>query len=282
MKKKIVILTLEDSPNIMQCKYLLKHLVLLWKNQGFDVDVVQGIKKKIKADIIFSHIDLTIVPDEYNQFLKDYPIVINGKAKDISKSLVSQNLLKSTDDYKGIVIVKTIENYGGMPELGRLKCDYSEKLALFKRQEWKDIQYLDSHYYPRFDSIKDVPQDIWKNEKLIVEKFLPELDEMGHYCVRKYFFLGNKQVGIYQTSDNPIVKTAKFKNELIMDDIPIPIELMDIRRRLGLDFGRLDYTLVNGKAVVYDTNKTAAIGDNGLSLIGKKLAELATGIQYYL
>src|SRR5215813_7657365 len=87
-----------------------------WKAMGFTVQVVQGIRPDVHADLVIPHVDLTITPKEYQDFLLAYPKVVNRHVWDISKSRISTNLVGRNDSYSGPVIVKTERNYGGLPE----------------------------------------------------------------------------------------------------------------------------------------------------------------------
>ena len=277
MAKKIVILTLESSPDFLNSRALLKHLALRWQQQGFELEVVQGIGREFEADIVISHINLTVVPEEYTAFLKKYPVVINGEATDISKLTISRNLLKPGDSYDGPVIVKTAANFGGIPEL-----DHQEGLGqtiIDCERPWRKVEFLDPHNYPRFESIKKVPSGVWKNRKLIVEKFLSEMDEDGNYRLRTWYVFGNKELGKSEYSANPIVK-ANTINKTIIDNVPE--ELRVARKRLGIDFGRFDYAVVDGKTVIYDINTTAVIWEPTLELFGNRISELADGLSYYI
>ena len=273
MAKTIVILTLDNSPDLMQGKALLSHMALAWETQGVNVKIVRGIKEVFEADVVVSHIDLTVVPNEYSEFVKNYPVAINGRINDISKSLISNNLLQRESDYDGPVIVKTQANYGGIPEL--IQGNGHEILE----RPWRRVQHLDSYNYPKFNAIRDVPNGVWRNDNLIVEKFLPEIDSGGNYCLRKWFFFGDKNMGLYQTSSKPIVKFGDIENEIISD---VPDELKVLRERLNMEYGRFDYAIVDGEVVIYDANKTPIIGDVGLSLLGDKLDEFSAGITQYL
>ena len=277
MRTKIVILTLDFKPDFFDSNALLKQLALIWQQQGFEIEVIQGINTEFRADIVISHIDLTLVPDKYTAFLKKYPIVINGMATDISKTRISQSLLTMHDTYDGPVIVKTVANYGGIPELTRQE-DLGQ-VVINSERPWRKVEYLDPHSYPLFNSIKDVPHGVWKNKKLMVEKFLAERDEEGNYRLRTWFFLGDKELGKSEFSSNPIVKLGTFKKEIIDN---VPDELRAERKRLGIDFGRIDYAVINDKAIIYDINPTTVMLEPTMALFGDRLAELADGINYYL
>lgn len=277
MGKKVAIVTLDFSPDLFGSSTLLGQLALIWQQQGFEVEVTQGISEEVTADIVISHIDLTLVPDEYTTFLKKYPVVINGVATDISKTRISQNLLSMRDTYEGPVIVKTAANYGGIPEL--IRQESLGQTAMGFERPWRKVEWLDPHHYPLFDSVRHVPHGVWKNKNLVVEKFLAERNEDGHYRLRSWFFLGDKELGKSEYSNNPIVKTGTFKKEIIAN---VPAELRTERIRLGIDFGRIDYAVINGKAVIYDINTTPVIHKNTLALFGDRLEELAAGINHFI
>ena len=91
-------------------------LVKYWREAGYRVTFQFGIKSFIPADIVFVHVDLSVVPNEYLEFAARYPIAINGEIKDIRKTVISENLVKLNDDWQGAVIVKSDLNYAGEPE----------------------------------------------------------------------------------------------------------------------------------------------------------------------
>jgi len=65
MKKKVVILMHEkDRHRDISC-YQIWWLAKIWRDDGLEVDFLFGVKKFIPADILFMHIDLSIVPEEY-------------------------------------------------------------------------------------------------------------------------------------------------------------------------------------------------------------------------
>ena len=68
------------------------------------------------ADLVLLHVNLSVVPDEYLELASRYPIVVNGKAKDIRKSTYSTLRVTRDDPYAGPVIVKSNLNYAGVPE----------------------------------------------------------------------------------------------------------------------------------------------------------------------
>lgn len=279
MKKTILVVMLENSPNFKEQSSLLAHLCLIWEAQGHAIRVAQGIRQPLQADLAISHIDLTVVPDEYSAFLEGYPATINIQATNISKTHISRNLLTKESNYLGEVIVKTANNYGGLPELMYQSQSGQLQNVMLHERPWKRVEYLDTNNYPRFSSIKEVPHGVWQNHRLVVEKFLPEMDAEGNFCLRYWIFLGDKEINVLHKSSKAIVKDTDHNSRIITE---VPDELRAFRTEMGIDFGRIDYGIVNGKAVVYDINSTPAAGENQLHLIRGELAELAEGIRQYI
>lgn len=48
---------------------------------------------------------------------------------------------------------------------------------------------------------------VWHNPDLVVERFLPERHD-GHYCLRVWMFLGDKETNTLCYSAHPIVKSV--------------------------------------------------------------------------
>ena len=135
---------------------------------------------------------------------------------------------------------------------------------------WGQIQYLSSSDYPVFPSLQDVPTAVFDNHNLVVEKFLPEV-EAGMYCVRYYNFLGDREVHKVYRSKEKIVKGS---DEVHSEDVPIPAELYAIRQQLGMDYGKLDYVMRDGKVVLFDVNRTPGCEKGRLARnMAQRLAE---------
>lgn len=74
-------------------------------------------------------------------------------------------------------------------------------------------------------------------------------------------------------SKQPVVKLA---NSVQVEEGSTPPEVYSFRQRLGIDYGKIDYVPRNGKAVVFDLNRTPTIE---ASELGRKAARhLAQGI----
>jgi hypothetical protein len=225
------------------------------------------------------HVDRSVVPDEYLEFASRYPICINGKIKNILKSQISKNLVSRNDNYKGRVVVKTDLNSAGWPErAANMNILSLVLLKIIHRIGVPTRKFISQLDYKVYDSSLDVPNHYFDNADFVVEKFLPEMyGEL--FCLNSYYFLGDMHSGIKIYSRNPIVNgSVQVKREY---STPHP-EIINIRNQLGIDYGKLDYCVVNGKAVLLDLNKTNAvamhrIAHEHLELIHKQ----AAGIYYY-
>src|SRR5262249_38216720 len=248
--------------------YLIELLVREWRAMGFTVQVVQGVRHRARADLVVPHVNLTVIPAEYRDFLQAYPRVINRRVVDVSKSRSSTNLVGRDDGYTGPVIVKTECNYGGLPEqrlrprsrMGRW-AGVARRLLPARRgrdaggTSWGSVQSLHPRDYPVFPSLREVPEEVFRNRNLVVEKFLPEITE-DDYCVRYYYFLGSAGVSLLFRSKDRVIKAAADT----VEEVPTPQELDEMREKLGFDYGKFDYVLRDGKVVLFDVNRTPATG----------------------
>jgi hypothetical protein len=286
-RKKIVILIHENDEGFFTYPPLIVLLMKEWQRYGLIVEVVRGIDRFFDADVVIPHIDLSVIPDKYLSFLSNYPVVVNRYVVDISKSTFSSNIIGLDDSYTGPVIIKTNCNYGGLPEkrlLFKGKSSYSllsrlhVETLLFKLQRfgsWKRSDYLDPTSYPIFNSLRDVPREVFDNKKLIVEKFIPERDG-EYYCLRRWIFFGDKGVNVMSKSKDKIIKPS---NTSSIEDVPIPEDLYSLRQNLEFDYGKFDYVFHDGRVVLLDVNKTLASGGHNPSEFALKTAQLlAEGI----
>lgn len=280
MRKKILILH-HPRTNWQDLSYTINILKQEWKKFGLDVVEAQGIDKEIPADVAINHVDLTVTPDAYRDYFKRYPVVINGNVWDISKTTFSRQMLSAHDDYEGRVIVKTKANCGGMPDL-KIETQWKKivnKVAL-KCLWWSNIRSMSSGDYFIFESMRDVPKHVWKNNHLVVEKFLPERTKEGKYCLRAWSFLGSKNLHVVAISDHPVVKAQRIIKREILPD-PVPDELIAIRKEIGIDYGRFDYAIHNASVVLYDVNRTTTMSSKAAEAYAAKLKEMAWGIYDY-
>lgn len=284
-RKKVLILLHRDDVAFIYFKYLVKCLIKEWKALGLAVETIRGTDRFVPADIVVPHLDLTVVPEEYRNFLNQYPLVFNRHVRDISKSTISRNLVDRDDPYAGPVIVKTNLNSGGFSEARLIGHRHLlnavwKRLTLKKSTDfrpgeipWAEVTRLNSGDYPVFSSLHDVPAAIFDNEHLVIEKFLPEI-EGDSYKVRYHHFLGEREFTVVYQSRNKVVKaTGAIRHEVV----PAPPELHQIRKQLGLEYGKIDYVVRDGNVVLLDVNTTPALPAN--AQLARSIARnLADGI----
>jgi len=290
MHQTIAVLLDDRDDRFDSAGYLLRLLLKSWESAGATVIVLRGTKTFTPADVIIPHLDLTVMPPEYFQFLQRYPVAVNRGLLDISKSAISSNLLSRGDSYGGEVIVKTNCNYGGVPESrlkpppaarslpDRVRTKVSSLLRGKRAAEdawWRSIDSMKSGDYPIFPSLAAVPSGVFDNKHLVAEKFLPERDG-SDYCLRYCYFFGDRQINFLLRSKHPVVKGS---NTYSCDETAAPPELDAMRRRLGLDYGKLDYVLRDDQVVLFDVNRTpASAALERYQLTAKVVTHLAGGL----
>jgi hypothetical protein len=254
---KIAVLT-HFNDDFVSGRYLLRLLVEVWKNVGIDIRVLRGIEHFEPADALILHANLTIVPDDYLAFCKQYPLVINGGVRDISKRKISSSLVGQKDSYFGPVIVKTNCNFGGKSErkMARRRPLHRVLSSLTGWLPWSWTGQLRPYKYPIFNSSRDVPRAAWRNPHLVVEKLLPE-QEGAYYCLRQWMFFGDHEINHRAFSKRPIVKARNTTHH--EDGLPVPEALRALRTKLTFDYGKFDYALINGQPVLYDANRTPTV-----------------------
>jgi hypothetical protein len=246
--------------------YTVVHLVPFWRDAGYDVRFLFGTREKAAADLVFVHVDLSVVPDEYLEFAARYPVAVNGRVKDIRKSTFSQNLVRPEDPWNGKVIVKSDLNSAGRPERMQREPEWLKRhdrlvraFALLNRAVGRQPPFMTTSDYQVYDRIAEVPRRCWRNQHLVVERFLPEI-EAGCFHTRIFQFLGDRFSCSRLVATDPIVNVPCT---IRMEDVEPHPEIMAWRQRLGMDYGKLDYGVVDGKVVLYDVNKTTGSARGG-------------------
>ncbi len=245
---RIVIIT-HVYDGFRERNFLLRSLAGHWLDAGHDVHLTAGLDNWPDGDVAIMHVDLSVVPVAYSEAAKRYPVVINGAALDMRKRLVSRNLVTRNDDWTGPVIVKTDLNYGGIPE---------KNAADRFRLDGKPADLppgpivATTRPYPILASASAVPDDVWTNPGFVVERFLPEMDERG-YCVRAWVFCGDRERCTRYRGTHPIVKSATI---VAHEPVPVPDEIRAERERLGFDYGKFDFVVRDGQAILLDANRT--------------------------
>ena len=259
MSRTLLIVHYEHA-GIDKSAYMLNLMRPKWERSGWRVLDVAGCSRQVPADVVFLHVDLSLVPKSYQDFAAGYPIAINRNVNDIRKTSYSRNRVRPGDGFEGPVIVKTVLNHAGLPELMHRYPRRSLRGALARRGirfpgcDLPNYSYTitGKQDYRIYSSARQVPTEIFDCPDLIVEKFLPERHG-ERYCLREWYFFGDVSVNHVELSDDPISTFGEAAPHL---SEPTPPELVQLRRELGIDYGKIDYAMNDGKAVLFDVNKT--------------------------
>ena len=256
--RRIAVLFHRGDRHRNPAEYIIHHLAEFWREDGHTVNYIFGLRRFEPADLVLVHVNLSIVPDDYLEFAKRYPIVLNGKIRDIRKSSFSRNIVRPGDAWDGPVILKSDLNYAGVPErylqlteLEHIWRPLRRVRTLRDRLFRRTPPFLGPRDYQVFNPLAEVPMQWFSNPNVIVEKFRPELED-GVYHTRVYQFLGDRSTCTRMGTGKPVVKAERNAKTESVEPAP---EVVEWRRRLGLDYGKLDYVVNNGEVVLLDVNK---------------------------
>jgi hypothetical protein len=252
--KHIAILT-HPNDRFAEKSYALAGIAEQWRQNGMKITVVDDPEKRVDADMAILHVDLTVVPDQYLDYMRRYPLVINSAVKDISKRRISSNIVTQGDGYTGPVFVKTDMNCGGAAEGELARTTILGKIVrgLRRRLPWSMRSEINMWDYRVLDSVSQVPRAVWRNSNLVVERFLPERSN-GEFLMRSWMFLGDAEENKLMYANQPIIKSPVATRIETCDEIPD--ELRQMRRDMGFDYGKFDYGVVDGRVILYDANRT--------------------------
>ena len=284
--KRIAILVHERHADAAERSYIIWTLRDIWRTRGIEVEVVRGAEAVPDADLLIPQLDLTVIPDEYGRILDAHPNVLNRGVRDISKRVISRQLVRAGDGWTGPVIVKSNRNAQGRQELRLLGVSRRERMERVARRlvgRWPPSLGSTLSVKPRkyrvFESVEELPRGVLRNENLVVERFLPERDG-ERYALRIYTFLGSRDVCSVRYGDNPVLKAADAGPRTKVD---VPAEIVAERTRLGFDFGKFDFVVHEGEPVLLDANWTPVYNSDRLTAEQRQRSErLADGIEQYL
>ncbi len=286
--RSVAILLHEHDVHAERTNYRVWALAANWRQQGIRVDVLRGVARETDADVLLPHLDLSYVPNAYWAFMRRHPNVVNGKLRDIRKTRISSLRVGLDDAYAGPVIVKTAANCNGFHDVWMERRQVSlatrvrtriERMAWVQKRSLGWTRTLSR--YPVFRSVRDVPRGAFANRNLIVERFMPER-RGDRYVIRQWIMCGSRSIGRELTSTEPIIKS--YNSEWTILPPEPPPEIVAPRRELGVDYGKMDYVMHEGKGVLLDVNPTPTLRDS-ISVRDPKTiagaAEMAAGIEQF-
>jgi hypothetical protein len=250
---------------------MLSLLAGYWAEWGHQIFVASGTEGLPEADLAVLHVNLSRIPQHYADAANRYKRVVNGAALDIRKRTVSSNIVARDSDWSGPVIVKTDLNYHGLPEVWVSEAQHAGGFAV-KRTAPPPLPD-----YPIFEGIRSVPDEIWSQPHLVVERFLPERHEEG-FCVRTWVFFGERERCRRHLCTEPIVKA---RNLIASENSPVPDFIRGERERLGFDYGKFDFVIHEGEPILLDANKTPGSPPNSPDT-ERAYREIAGGIDAML
>jgi hypothetical protein len=275
--RRIAVLFHARERDVAPRLYLVNKLVEFWREDGLEVVYLYGVDRFVPADLVLVHVDLSVVPLEYFEFAAQYPIVLNGRVRDIRKTATSRYLVGPGDDWDGPVIVKSNLNCGGLPEY-RSSLTGIRRLRVARALATRLGAVPASREYRIFDRLGDVPAELLERSDLVVERFLPDIED-GLYHMQMYQFLGDGERCSRLASPNPVFKAEDCTSTLAVEPHPAALAW---RKELGLDYGKIDYTVRDGEAILIDANKTTGKATYGEPVALKVVRrEQANGIHSY-
>ncbi len=248
-----------------------------WREAGHRVRVEFGPQARAEGDVVLVHVNRSVVPRRYLEYARRFPLALNAHVADVRKTAYSTLRLERTDAWEGPVIVKTVRNFAGQPErrAGRVLRYRAARRA---ERAWRRLRgepvIDDQSQYPVFRHPREVPPAWWSDPRLVVERFLPE--RHGEFTVvRNALFVGTRHVGRVLMARGPVVTSQNVERA---ENGEIPPEIHEVRRRMRLDYGKIDFVVVDGRPVVIDVNKTIGSGDTSDAETIERRRYLAEGV----
>ncbi len=268
------------NDRFMTGSYILHAMLLEMKRTGLGMKVQRHWTERPPADLVIPHIDLTVWPDSLIEFLTHYPNVVNRRLADISKRSISEDLLRPGDEWRGPVIVKTDLNYGGIVdrrhEREGAKRGEANSMSAPTARVPQQIRPFYQGRYGVFDTIAAVPSGIWKDPNLIVERYHGER-KGALYGLRQLFLVGDAYVMRQLWGPNPVVKGDNITERQWLEGPPPP-DVLAVARARGVEFGKIEFTVVDGKAFVFDIARTPT-GPTWVKTNPELIARLTRGLQ---
>ncbi|WP_246674598.1 hypothetical protein [Mesorhizobium sp. B4-1-3] len=249
--------------------YLLFDILGELKRRGHSIRIQQGLSMSYDADIAVLHVDATTASADYIDYARSFPFCLNIGAADISKRRVSGALVTSGETWEGPVIVKSNLNNQGIPEalLNR------RAMRAGKPPPFPNMPILQG--YDVYESLGEVPERVFQRDDLVLEKFVPERDRDG-FAARFWVFCGERERCTRYVSPNSLVKASET---IRREPVPVPDEMRERRRELGFDYGKFDFVMHEGRAILLDANKTPGRPKNLVRMFAAGASHLADGFE---
>jgi hypothetical protein len=262
--RRIGLVHAEDYPRDARI-HIISLIIDMWEEAGIEVFHLYGTDTFEPADLMFVHVDRSLVPPEFRQFAERYPKTINAAANDIRKRTYADAQLTRRSQYDGAVIVKSNLNYAGVPEQSA-EANSRDLIRRMRRRLGQTVPLLQKarmtskSEYAIFQNLKEVPAKFF-GPQFVVQKFQSEMHG-NMYMLREYYFCLDLHYENIELSKHAII--TEDENLSCQPFTPHPT-LLALREKLGLDYGKIDYAMIDGQPFIYDANKTIGLGDSGTS-----------------
>lgn len=231
--------------------YILRNALPWLKTAGVRFRVLDCLDPATLGQAALLHVDLTRVPPPFERIHGLYERCLNGRALSIDRRSYSSAAVTRDDCYHGPVIVKSTLNHRGLPELrfamrlGFLRGGSSEARRRMREGLCPP--------YALYESSAQVPATAWDDPSLIVERFLPARLETP-VVKHRYDFMLDAELHTRASFDSLLCTPGSVTNV----DFPTsaPDSVRRLRETLHLDFGSIDYFMIDGEAWPIDANKT--------------------------
>jgi hypothetical protein len=248
--------------------YTLHDVLRHFEAMGHSWRVSKG-PNAVPGDAALLHVDCTFVGEEYLALRSRYERTINFAVSDSSKRTISRLLLKPGDCWDGRVIVKSNLNYRGILE------DTHNRRAARAGRLPPHPGVRRTEQYLVLDSIEQVEDDIWNDPDLVVERFLPEVDDDGGFVIRTWVFMGSRERCTRMVTPTWIGKAG---NAIRFEADRVPEPLRAERARLNFDYGKFDFVMHRGEPVLLDANRTPGSAKRIESVMKAGARNLAEGL----
>jgi hypothetical protein len=251
-----------------QAQYEIHKILKQFETLGHSWQITKG-PNPIPGDAALLHVDSTFVDESYLALRSHYPRALNFGTADISKRTVSSQCLTPQDDWLGRVVIKSNFNHRGLLEVRH------NRKALRSGRPLPHSNASGSDEYRLLNRMEDVPDYVWLDPGLIVERFMPEIDTDGNYVYRTWMFMGP-----HEYCNRFIAPNWMVKGEAIVahEFTRVPDELRVERERLNFDYGKFDFVIHNGVPFLMDANRTPGIAKRIDHIMMSQARNLAEGL----
>jgi hypothetical protein len=254
----------EDSASFLRRRgYIFRRALDALAEAGLRYRLLEHVPQDAGSRFAAVHVDLTDVPAALIPPAGRHAACINRGAESIDRRRYSVARIARGAAYSGPVVVKTVLNHRGTPELRhrrrterRLRWAY--RLARLRGRRPRQIS---CPHYSVYSSPSEVPESVWDDPRLMVERFVPGRLTVPVVKYRYDFFL---DVGLHTRAEYASLLgiPSSARNVSLVDGVPDAV--MAVRRELRLDLGSIDYFLTPEGAVVVDANKTTTCTEDWL------------------